>query len=99
MWMPSIPASGFLSEGADFEICETYRSVSEARLDCPITALGGMSDTEVPRAKMEGWREHTNGPFSLHMLPGDHFFIHTSQPDTVRTVVRELSRQVTRNSA
>ncbi|MFY9622117.1 MAG: thioesterase II family protein [Pyrinomonadaceae bacterium] len=84
---------------ADFEICETYRSASEARLDCPITAFGGTDDTEVPQKKIEGWREHTSGPFLLHMLTGDHFFIHTSQSDVVRTVVRESTRHLVTTSA
>jgi medium-chain acyl-[acyl-carrier-protein] hydrolase len=84
---------------ADFEICETYRSPREARLDCPITAFGGLADTEVPRGKIEGWREHTSGHFSLYMLPGDHFFVHTSQPDIVRIVVRESSRPATNDQS
>jgi medium-chain acyl-[acyl-carrier-protein] hydrolase len=77
---------------ADFEICETYSSSHEPLLDCPINAFGGAEDEEVPREKIEGWREHSSGDFSMHILPGGHFFIHTQQPAIVRNVVRELSR-------
>lgn len=79
---------------ADFEICETYSFSHEPPLDLPMTAFGGIADVEVPQEKMESWREHTRESFSLHMLPGDHFFIHTAQPDIIRIVVRELSRRV-----
>jgi medium-chain acyl-[acyl-carrier-protein] hydrolase len=78
----------------DFEICETYSSANELPLDCPITAFGGAEDEEVPRERIEGWRDHTSAPFSLHILPGGHFFIHTEQSAIVRIVVRDLTRRV-----
>ncbi len=83
---------------ADFEICETYPCSKRPRLDCQIAAFGGIDDTEVPREKIEAWSEHTSGPSSLHMMPGDHFFIHTSQPDVVRTVVREIDQTSVKRS-
>lgn len=79
---------------ADFEICETYPISTAPPLDCPMIALGGIDDVEVPPDRIESWREHTTGPFSFHILPGDHFFIHTAQADIIRIVVREMSRRV-----
>ena len=79
---------------ADFEICETYPGSTAPPLECSITAFGGVDDVEVPPEKIEPWREHTTGHFSFHTLPGDHFFIHTAQPDIIRIVVREMSRRV-----
>lgn len=78
---------------ADFEICETYPVSTAPPLDCPMVALGGTDDVEVPQDRIESWREHTTGPFSFHILPGDHFFIHTAQADIIRIVVREMSRR------
>jgi medium-chain acyl-[acyl-carrier-protein] hydrolase len=79
---------------ADFEICETYSCSNEPPLHFPITAFAGIDDVDVPRERMESWREHTRGSFSIHMMPGDHFFIHTAQPDIIRIVVRELSSRL-----
>ena len=79
---------------ADFEICETYPCSTAAPLASPIIAFGGVDDVEVPREKMEPWREHTTGHFALHMLNGDHFFIHTSQPDILRIVVGEMTQRI-----
>jgi len=76
---------------ADFEICETYPISDKPPLDCPLTAFGGMDDAEVSREELEGWREHTSGHFSMHMLPGGHFFIQTAQAAIIRSVARELS--------
>lgn len=79
---------------ADFEVCETYSSSNAPPLNCPITAFGGTEDEGVPREKIEGWREHTNGPFSMHILLGDHFFINTQQSAIVRKIVRDLSKRL-----
>jgi medium-chain acyl-[acyl-carrier-protein] hydrolase len=78
---------------ADFEICETYPVSTAPPLETPIVAFGGVDDVEVPREKVEAWREHTTGQFALHMLAGDHFFIHSSQAEIISIVVREMSRR------
>lgn len=79
---------------ADFEICGTYLYSQKSPLECPITAFGGISDNELPREKIEAWREYTSGPFSMRMLPGDHFFLHTAQPEMILTIARQLLRQM-----
>ncbi|HZI20298.1 MAG TPA: alpha/beta fold hydrolase [Pyrinomonadaceae bacterium] len=75
---------------ADFEVCETYPVSTAPPLESTIIAFGGVGDVEVPREKMEAWRQHTTGRFALHMLAGDHFFIQTSQTDIIRIVVGEM---------
>jgi medium-chain acyl-[acyl-carrier-protein] hydrolase len=79
---------------ADFEVCGTYSYSHKQPLECPITAFGGMSDNELPREKIAAWRDYTSGPFSMRMLPGDHFFIHTAQPDITLTIASDLIRHV-----
>jgi medium-chain acyl-[acyl-carrier-protein] hydrolase len=64
---------------ADFEACQTYEYRSEPALDCRITAFGGLDDDEETRERIDCWRDQTTSSFSLTMLPGDHFFIHSSQ--------------------
>lgn len=75
---------------ADFELVETYTYVAEQPLSCPITVLGGLEDEDVPREKLEGWREHSTAAFSLRMFPGGHFFIKTAQAYIHRTLAQEL---------
>ncbi len=79
---------------ADFLMYETYTYTSEAPLDCPISAFGGLQDHAVSRERLEAWREQTSASFSLRMLPGNHFFLHTAQPHLLWMLSRELHRLV-----
>jgi medium-chain acyl-[acyl-carrier-protein] hydrolase len=63
---------------ADLTLVETHAHVPEEPLDVPITALCGAWDPWVSAAEMEGWRQHTTGPFSLRVLPGDHFYLRSN---------------------
>ncbi len=60
-------------------MCDTYEYTEAAPLDCPISVFGGFQDVDVPRQNLEAWREHTSSTFSLRMLPGNHFFLHSNE--------------------
>lgn len=75
---------------ADTELCETYTYVEEPPLPCPIVAFAGADDVDETAERMEGWRNQTMGSFSLHLLPGDHFFINGSQNKLLYTVLDNL---------
>jgi len=75
---------------ADFALIETYEYKPEPAFDFPITAFGGLRDTYASRADLELWREHTHAEFSLHMFPGDHFFINSSQTLLLQALSRKL---------
>ena len=75
---------------ADFKASQTYQYVPGPPLECPIRAFGGLKDEEVPREKVEAWSEHTSGSFRAQMLPGDHFFLNTSQSLLTRIIAQEL---------
>ncbi len=78
---------------ADFAVLETYAYNTEPPLACPITVFGGLQDPEVNCEELEAWREQTSTSFSLQMLPGDHFFIHSAQPlllETLSTTLHQL---------
>jgi medium-chain acyl-[acyl-carrier-protein] hydrolase len=75
---------------ADFAVAQTYRYSEGPPLGCPLTAVGGLRDEEVTRAHLTPWRELTAGPFSLHMLPGDHFFLRASQDVLLEVIARQL---------
>lgn len=62
---------------ADFRICDTYMHEKRPILDCGITSVGGIQDPRANKDELQMWEEYTNDSFTLHMLPGDHFFIDT----------------------
>jgi medium-chain acyl-[acyl-carrier-protein] hydrolase len=77
---------------ADFTLCETYVYRPGDALDCPISAYGGLQDTEVSREQLAAWREMTNGQFCLRMFPGDHFYVHSQRPLLLQTLAGEIMR-------
>lgn len=86
---------------ADFELCEKYRYRSEPPLSCPITAFCGVDDPAETREMLERWQERTNQRFNLHLLPGDHFFLHSSEQLLLQMLAEELGQiagQPARNS-
>ncbi len=75
---------------ADLKAHETYVYESGPRLSCPIAALGGLQDDEVPGDSLQAWREQTTATFSHHLFGGDHFFLNTRQPFVLRIIAQEL---------
>ena len=75
---------------ADFAVVETYAYTTDLPLKCPITAFGGLSDRVVSCDRLEAWREQTCASFTLHMLPGDHFFWQSSEQIFLRIFSRKL---------
>ena len=75
---------------ADFELCETYEADGAPPVDVPITALCGLEDPVAPRERMEPWADQTAAGFNLRMLPGGHFFVHTSPELVCRAVLQDL---------
>jgi len=78
---------------ADAELCETYEYVSDATLSCPIVAFGGTDDDEETLERMKAWHSQTSGPFSLHAIQGDHFFIHSNEQQVLALLRTELRRR------
>lgn len=76
---------------ADFEAFETYKYVPKAPLTCPIVALGGIEDYEVPQEQLQAWKEHTISRFKIEMLEGDHFFIHQQKEKVLQIILQELA--------
>jgi surfactin synthase thioesterase subunit len=75
---------------ADFRLTQTYEYTDDTPLRCPITAYGGLRDYHVARDMLSSWREQTRSKFALHMLPGDHFFLRSSQSQLLGLLAREL---------
>lgn len=79
---------------ADFELCDTYQYRPQPPLPMPVHVFGGHDDVRVGRDDLDPWRAHTSGPFSLTMLPGPHFFLHTAQDLLLDAVNSHLTRHI-----
>lgn len=75
---------------ADFEALETYTYIDESPLDCQITAFGGLQDVNTCIDGLEAWANQTSSFFCLQMLPGDHFFINSAQPQLLAILHKYL---------
>jgi medium-chain acyl-[acyl-carrier-protein] hydrolase len=80
----------FPSLRADFALLENYLYTPAPPLDCSIAAFGGLEDINVSWEELEAWRAQTNRSFSLHMIPGDHFFVHSSERLLIQLINQEL---------
>jgi medium-chain acyl-[acyl-carrier-protein] hydrolase len=81
---------------ADFAVCENYVYANEAALSCSITAFGGNDDGRVSREELSAWRYQTSSSFSMHMFPGDHFFIQSAQVLVLRVLAQDLKQVLRR---
>lgn len=81
---------------ADFQLIETYEYDEGPPLSCPITAYGGESDEEECGELMSMWQSQTTSDFALHLLPGDHFFLRSSQPRLLGLLSRQLKEFLAR---
>lgn len=77
---------------ADFTLSETYVYTTEAPLDCPISAFGGLEDALVNQDGLAAWREQTRQAFKLRMLPGDHFFLNRAEIPLLQAISEDLMR-------
>jgi medium-chain acyl-[acyl-carrier-protein] hydrolase len=77
---------------ADFELIETYPPTEHPPLDVPITAFGGVTDSEVSREMLEAWEKVTTGPFRLRMFAGGHFYLHQQKGPLAAAVSESLLR-------
>jgi medium-chain acyl-[acyl-carrier-protein] hydrolase len=75
---------------ADFQVCQTHTYVNEPPLSCPITVFGGLED-EATREELAAWNQQTVKRFSLHMFPGDHFFLRAQQSTLLRILTSQLA--------
>jgi medium-chain acyl-[acyl-carrier-protein] hydrolase len=77
---------------ADYKMIESYSYIEDPPLKCSIMAFGGASDDGVPREHLEEWKAQSAAVFSLSMIPGDHFFIHTEKFRVLKLISAELNR-------
>jgi myxalamid-type polyketide synthase MxaE and MxaD len=79
---------------ADVELLEKYEEVSAEPLDCPITAMGGISDPAISRANLEGWQARTSAKFTHHEFPGKHFYIDDEREAVMAAITNDLTHSL-----
>jgi surfactin synthase thioesterase subunit len=77
---------------ADFLMCGAYAYRPRRPLPCPVHVFGGVDD-EASRESLQAWRQETSAAFTLDVLPGHHFFIHTQQAELLDLIGSALARQ------
>jgi medium-chain acyl-[acyl-carrier-protein] hydrolase len=76
---------------ADLTIYETWAPPEAEPLDVPFALFGGLSDPNGTREGLEAWRSYTRGAFSVHVLPGEHFFLNTARAQLLPLLRDELA--------
>ncbi|WP_176308815.1 thioesterase [Micromonospora sp. NBS 11-29] len=76
---------------ADLGRVDDYRHVPGEPLPVPIVAFAGTTDRAVSRAQHAAWAEHTAAGFTLHELPGGHFFLHDRLAELVALIRADLT--------
>ncbi len=79
---------------ADFVAYEDYVHGEGQVLSCPVTAFAGKRDPIVPVASVARWADHTTGPFEIHTVAGDHFFLTECREQVLGVVARCLQFEV-----
>ena len=69
---------------SDYGIVDNYQLTPDVPLSCPMTVFWGHGDIIVSREEAAGWQQHTTGRFTLHGLPGDHFFVGSARREVHR---------------
>ncbi|MCC5600905.1 type I polyketide synthase [Nostoc favosum] len=72
------------------QLHKTYTYSQDEPLDCPISVFGGLQDKLVNQNLLEAWREQTRSAFKLHMLNGNHLFLHSDQKQLLQAISQEL---------
>ncbi|HEY2666767.1 MAG TPA: alpha/beta fold hydrolase [Actinomycetota bacterium] len=78
---------------ADYRLSETCRPAA-GTLGCPVTAFLGDRDPEVTLDEAMGWAGTTRAGFSLHVFPGDHFYLVGQQTELLGAIGRTLNGEV-----
>ena len=55
-------------------------------LSCPVVAMGGSRDPDVPPEDLAGWRSVTTGPFKTMLFEGDHFCLNGARASLLRAL-------------
>jgi|tagenome__1003787_1003787.scaffolds.fasta_scaffold20966523_2 surfactin synthase thioesterase subunit len=78
---------------ADLTMSEGYVYRPRPRMACPVDAFFGTGDPIVDADEIEAWGEHTDGEFTIHTYPGDHFFHQLNRAAIAATIAERVNRR------
>ncbi|CAL9357442.1 Thioesterase PikA5 [Streptomyces sp. enrichment culture] len=79
---------------ADYRAIETYRYEPGPKLRCPVVCLIGDDDPEVTPDEARAWAEHTEGPFTLRVFDGGHFYLSAHQAPIIGLIAGHAATAV-----
>jgi len=82
----------------DFRLLETHPPHPVPRVSCPVHVCCGDADTDAPTNQLARWAEVCQGPCTIRMFHGGHFYIHDERRSLTRyigEVVQNAPEQVT----
>ncbi|MCH9807192.1 MAG: SDR family NAD(P)-dependent oxidoreductase [Alphaproteobacteria bacterium] len=79
---------------ADFKLAETHRVTNGARLQSPMTILGGACDPTLPPSALDGWSQHAADSFEKHIFPGGHFYTETARDELLDLIASSMDRDL-----
>ncbi|WP_414167021.1 thioesterase II family protein [Streptoverticillium reticulum] len=75
---------------ADYRAIETYAYEPGEPLRCPVLGLIGDDDPKATVEEAAAWEQHTEGPFSLQVFPGGHFYLAQHQAEVIKAMADVL---------
>ncbi|HVQ53366.1 MAG TPA: alpha/beta fold hydrolase [Mycobacterium sp.] len=88
---PALRDNAVAAARIDLRLCATDEEAEAVALPCPIYAFGGSDDPLVTEDDLCEWRPRTSGEFSVHVLPGGHFYL-SDGPQLFAALLPLLSR-------
>ena len=76
---------------ADLALSETYRHEHSEPLPCAVTLLSGSADTLAAPAVVAEWQRYFSAQADMHVIEGDHFFIHNAKQQVLRILQSVLA--------
>ncbi|OCJ65509.1 hypothetical protein A6U97_27705 [Agrobacterium tumefaciens] len=74
----------------DIKACEVYEVAAGFLLECPIDALGGADDADVPEKDLRAWSRFTTRFGQVQTFPGGHFFMEGRESEVSHYVISRL---------
>jgi surfactin synthase thioesterase subunit len=77
---------------SDFNVDDSYEyGPAERRLRCPVVAIGGTADPQVPVDVLDGWRELSQTETRVHTMNGGHFYFADQMPKLMGILHRMIN--------
>lgn len=75
---------------ADFQAVEEYEFLNHDKLNIDLSCFWGINDKSTKYEEAVAWGKLTNGLFSIHSFPGNHFFIFEEREEFINAIMKEV---------